>query len=251
MAYVLFEVTQGAGILHLNHPETMNSLNEARLVELHDFFTKRPPGGISALILVGVGKAFVAGADIAAMATMTPKSAQSFSELGHSVMESIEAFPLPVIAAVNGHAIGGGLELALAADFIYLSDHAKVGLPELTLGLIPGFGGLDRLARRVGSSRARELVYSGQLLTASEALAVGLVNRVVPDVELLPACLAMAAKFAAVGPHSLRMAKKCFSGRENVPVRFGEVFATGEPHRGLSAFLSKKKVDWSSSGGEE
>src|SRR5262249_34630510 len=140
---------------------------------------------VRAAILTGAGKAFVAGADIAEMATMTPREAKSFSQAGHALGESMERAAFPIIAAVNGFALGGGLELALACDFIYAAEGAKLGQPEVTLGVIPGFGGTQRLVRRVGIARARELVYTGDLIGADQALAIGLVNAVVPAAELM------------------------------------------------------------------
>ncbi len=138
-------------------------------------------------IVTGAGdKAFAAGADIAAMASMTPQQAKHFADLGHRVGAALEALHFPVIAAVNGFALGGGCELALACDFIYASDKAKLGQPEVNLGVIPGFGGTQRLARRVGDARARELCMTGDMVGAEEALRIGLVNAVVPHAELLP-----------------------------------------------------------------
>ncbi len=153
-----------------------------------------------AAILTGAGKAFVAGADIGAMANMTTTEAKRFADAGHAFGALLETAPFPVIAAVNGFALGGGCELALACDFILAADNAKLGQPEVNLGIIPGFGGTQRLVRRVGAARARELIFTGDMINAEQALAIGLVNSVVPAADLLARAREVALKIASRGP---------------------------------------------------
>src|SRR5690242_11607742 len=170
--------------LTLDRPRALNALDAATLRELARAIRElRRDGGVRALVVTGAGeKAFSAGADIAAMAAMTAAEGHAYSQLGHEVLGRLEALAIPVVAAVNGVALGGGLELALACDLIVASEKARLGQPEINLGLIPGFGGTQRLVRRIGQTRARELIYLGHAITAEEALRIGLVNRVVaPD----------------------------------------------------------------------
>src|SRR5438093_12109417 len=168
--------------LTLDRPKALNALDAATLRELARAIRElRRDGGVRALVVTGAGdKAFSAGADIAAMAAMSAADGHAYSRLGHEVLARLEALAIPVVAAVNGVALGGGLELALACDLIVASEKARLGQPEINLGLIPGFGGTQRLVRRIGQTRARELIYLGHMVAAEEALRVGLVNRVVP-----------------------------------------------------------------------
>src|SRR6266404_2247492 len=173
--------------LTVNRPAALNALNRAVREEMARVIREvRHDASVRVLIVTGAGdRAFVAGADIAAMSKMSASDGLDFSRLGHRVMESFEDLPIPVIAAVNGFALGGGLELALACDLIIARDKARFGQPEINLGLIPGFGGTQRLARRIGLPRARELIYSGDMIDAETALRYGLVNKVVPLAELM------------------------------------------------------------------
>src|SRR5437588_10854260 len=183
----------------VNRPKSLNALNSQTLRELTQ--AVRDNADQRALILTGAGdKAFVAGADISEMAPMTPWSAREFSELGHVVTALLEDIPCATIAAVNGYALGGGLELAVACDMIYASDNAKLGLPEVTLGITPGFGGTQRLVRLVGKLRAKEIIFTGEMVDAQKAAQIGLVNEVFPREQLLPHCRKVAAKIATRGP---------------------------------------------------
>jgi enoyl-CoA hydratase len=206
-------------------------------------------GGVRCAIVTGAGKAFVAGADIAAMASLSPAEARSFAERGQRVGAQLESLPFPVIAAVNGFALGGGCELALACDFIYASDKAKLGQPEVNLGVIPGFGGTQRLARRVGIGRARELVYTGVILGAEQAKAIGLVNEVVPGDQLLDAVMKVARTIAGKGPLAIASAKRVTLRGEGADLAaacelevqaFAGLFGSEDQREGMKAFLEKR-----------
>jgi enoyl-CoA hydratase len=194
-------------------------------------------------------RAFSAGADIAAMRGMTKAQAFAYAQLGQGTFAALEALPCPVIAAVNGFALGGGCELALAADFIFASDKLKIGQPELKLGVLPGFGGTQRLARRVGLGRARELIYSGRQLNAEEALHIGLVNEVFPKAELLERTIERARAIAGNGPASVAAAKRVINAGWDEPLAgglalearaFGDCFEDPEQLEGMAAFLEKR-----------
>jgi len=237
--------------LTVNRPDALNALNRATLEAMRaavDQVAARKP---RALIVTGAGdKAFVAGADIAAMAEMAPTEALAFARLGQSVFAAFEALPCPVIAAVNGFALGGGCELALACDFIYASDKAKFGQPEVKLGILPGFGGTQRLARRVGLGLARELIYTGRMIGPEEALRMGLVNAVAPRRELLDRVLETARAIAAVGPGAVAGAKHVMNASASLPlaeaidreaVAFGHCFELADQKEGMRAFLEKRE----------
>jgi len=236
--------------LTVQRPAALNSLNRATLQALGEAIeTLRTRPGLGCVIVTGAGeKAFVAGADIAEMSGMTPEEARAFAELGQAAFAGLEALPVPVIAAVNGFALGGGCELALACDFIYASTHAKFGQPEVKLGVIPGFGGTARLSRRVGLGVARELIYTGRLIGPEEALRIGLVNAVFPRSELLAKVRAVADEIVAVGPAAVRAAKQVINAAYHLPltaaveaeaVAFGQCFGA-EQREGMHAFLAKR-----------
>jgi enoyl-CoA hydratase len=201
------------------------------------------------LLVTGEGKAFVAGADIAAMRGMSPEQARAFAQRGHAVFDALETLRVPAIAAVNGFALGGGCELALACDFIYASDKARFGQPEVKLGIIPGFGGTQRLARRVGPGVARELIYSGAMIDAAEALRIGLANRVLAPDALLPTARETASAIAAAGPLAVAAAKRVIRDGVDQPLpganaleveAFGELFSSEDTPEGMGAFLDKR-----------
>lgn len=257
MPYIRFEENGGVGIVRFDRPELMNAISSEGILEALAFFQGLEETTLTAVILTGTGKTFISGADVREMAIMGPGEASRFSDLGNRLMSKIEACPVPVIAAVNGHAIGGGLEVALAADFIFASANAKMGLPEVTLGLMPGFGGIRRLCARIGTARAKELVYTGRLVTSQEAFDLGIVNRVVPPEELMARSLSTAAQIGAAGRHAIRAAKKHADAcmlLEASPVaaeeaeRFGSLFERDEAHEGLNAFIEKRKPSWANNG---
>ena len=206
---------------------------------------------VRCLILTGAGeKAFAAGADIAAMADMTPEEAAAFSRRGNEVFRRIETFPLPTIAAVNGYALGGGCELAMACDMRLCSETAVFGQPEVTLGITPGFGGTQRLMRLVGMGKAKELIFSARNVKAAEALQMGLVNGVYPADELLPAAEKLAAKIAKNAPVAVRACKAAMNEGVDLPMdqaidaevrEFSACFETEDQKRGMAGFLNKQR----------
>jgi enoyl-CoA hydratase len=204
---------------------------------------------VAVVALTGAGKAFVAGADIAEMKEMAPSQAQAFSELGTALGQAIESSHKPYLAAVNGFALGGGCELALACDFVYASEKAKFGQPEVKLGVIPGFGGTQRLTRRVGIAKAKELCMTGDTIDAAEALRIGLVDAVFPPDHLMPKVYELGRKIAANGPLAVAEVKKLIQLGQGLPLdaalaleqrSFGLLFGTADQKEGMEAFLAKR-----------
>jgi enoyl-CoA hydratase len=227
----------------------MNALNRELLQELSACLDGLGKESLSALIVTGAGRAFVAGADITAMSTMTKAQAEEFSLLGQGVFARLEALPAVTIAAVNGYALGGGCELALACDLRIASSEAQMGQPEVKLGLIPGFGGTQRLVRLVGPARAKEMILLGESYPAPKCLEIGLVNAVVPAEELLPQAREWALAAAARGPKSVAAAKRVihsgFWGDASQAYRdeasaFGALFEEHEATEGMAAFVERR-----------
>ena len=207
-------------------------------------------------VVTGAGKAFVAGADIAEMKDLGPAQAQAFAEAGGRLGDALEASPKVWIAAVNGFALGGGCELAMACDFIYASEKARFGQPEVKLGVIPGFGGTQRLARRVGVAKAKELCVTGDLITAADALRIGLADAVVAPEALLPTVRELAGRIAANGPLAVAAAKRCIHQGQSMTLadalaleqrEFGALFATADQTEGMTAFLGKRAAQFTGS----
>jgi enoyl-CoA hydratase len=258
MTVLTQEIADGVATLTLNRPDKLNALNEALISALLEHVqtltaaSMRGEYEVRAVVLTGQGeKAFAAGADIEAMRNMTPVQAKRFSDLGHRTLAALEHAPFPVIAAVNGFALGGGCELALACDFIFASDKAKFGQPEINLGVIPGFGGTQRLLRRVGAAMAREWCFTGEMVTADEAKRIGLVNRVVPAGELLETARGVARKIAEKSPLALRQCKRVLLLGEDVALAnaneleaqaFAGLFGSQDQREGMAAFLERRKV---------
>jgi len=240
--------------LTIQRPDRLNALDRDVLEEVVGAVDEAAGrSGLRCLIVTGEGKAFVAGADIAGMKGMGVEEAREFSRLGHRALDGIESLPCPVIAAVNGFALGGGCELALACDFAYASTKAKLGQPEVKLGVIPGFGGTQRLARRVGVARARELVYTGEMVGAEDAVRMGLVNAVFEPDELLPAVRRTAETIARVGPLAVAAAKRVILEGEGQPLpeanareseAFARCFDSADQTEGMAAFLDKRDPDF-------
>ncbi len=234
----------------INRPDKLNALSQEVLGDLKAAIEETSRrDDVRAAVITGIGKAFVAGADIAAMRDMDEAQARGFGALGHEVFNTIEHLSFPVIAAVNGFALGGGCELALACDFIYASNKAKFGQPEVGLGIIPGFGGTQRLPRRVGPAMARELIYTGKMIDAEEALRIGLANAVFEPDELLAAATTAAADIATKGPLAVAAAKRLIRDGVDIPLpqankrerdAFGEGFGTEDQTEGMTAFLEKR-----------
>lgn len=254
MKYFLYEEEENTGILTINRPDTLNSLNREVFYELDDILKDlAKKETLRVLIITGAGRAFVAGADIKEMQSMTPAEAKEFSILGDKTFKLINEFPMPVIAAVNGFALGGGLEFMMSADFAYASEKAKFGLPELTLGLIPGFGGSKRLSERVGVSAAKELLFTGRIIKPDEALRLGLVNKVVPPEELIPSVKELAKEIIKVSPNAVKEVKQLLNYSRDLPMdravaiennQFGLIFSHPQAQEGMAAFVEKRKAEW-------
>jgi enoyl-CoA hydratase len=247
---VILEVQDSIGFLKINRPKALNALNSATLDDLSAAARDVACNdAVRVVIVTGVGKAFVAGADIQEMQPMKPMEGAAFSQKGHLVLSMLERMNKPVIAAVNGYALGGGLEVALACDIIYASEKARMGFPEVTLGILPGFGGTQRTARLVGIARAKELVFTGKVITATEAYEMGLVNKVVPDEQLMEAVQELAAKMLSAAPVGIQLAKACInrsidldidSGLDFEADAFGLCFGTEDQKEGMAALLEKR-----------
>ena len=258
MAYenIVFEKEDAIGILSVNRPKSLNALNPATLGEIADCLERvKKDAGIRCLVITGTGdRAFVAGADISAMVSMSPLEGKAFAALGLGVARTLEEMAIPVIAAVNGFALGGGIELALACDMIIASEKAKFGQPEINLGVIPGFGGTQRLARRIGLPLARELIYTGDMIAAEAAVRYGLANRVVAAAECLNEAKALAHKLATKPPIAIQQAKVAINSGIDMDIingcrfeteSFGLTFATEDKAEGMSAFLEKREAKFS------
>jgi len=246
-----FENQNGIGILTINRPQALNALNSLTINELRHFFENEAlDGSVQVVIITGSGqKAFVAGADIAEMQPMSAEQACIFSKSGQSAFDLIENLPKPVIAAVNGFALGGGCELAMACDIRIASDKARFGQPEVSLGIIAGYGGTQRLPRLVGKGRAKELLFTGDMIDAAEAHRIGLVNKVVPSEDLMGAAMAMAEKIKARAPVAVKLTKAAVNRGMEVDLpcglaleaeMFGLCFSTSDQDAGMAAFLEKR-----------
>lgn len=254
-ANLLIEIADGVAVVTINRPTALNALNAAVLHELSAAIEAlKEDASVACVILTGSGnKAFVAGADIAAMQPLDAVTAAGFARLGHAVLSAIETCPKPVIAAVNGFALGGGCELAMACDIRLASDTARFGQPEVNLGVIPGFGGTLRLTRLVGKGRAKELIFTGDMIDAHEAYRIGLANKVVSAEELLPTARKMALKIASKGPIAVRFAKESIDAGLEMDIDraarfeadlFGLCFATADQKEGMLAFLEKRPAQF-------
>ncbi|HEY3275342.1 MAG TPA: enoyl-CoA hydratase-related protein [Syntrophorhabdaceae bacterium] len=249
---LLLEINDGIGIIKINRPKALNSLNSETLVEIKDAAQKLSSDpDVRVVIVTGEGdKAFIAGADILEMKDLDAIEGMAFSQRGHEAFAVLENMRKPVIAAVNGYALGGGFEVALACDIIYASDKAKVGFPETTLGIFPGFGGTQRTAKLAGLGKAKELIFSGRTIGAQEAYEMGLLNKVVAHDQLMVEVMALANKIKANGPFSIGLAKECINkslylGMEEALMLeardFGLCFATRDQKEGMTAFVEKRK----------
>lgn len=251
MKYVTYETQGQVGIITISRPEALNALNGEVLDDLMEAFENVNTGAIRCLILTGAGeKSFVAGADIAQMSKLTKAEGTAFGKKGNDLFLMIENFPIPVIAAVNGFALGGGCEISMACDFRLASDNAVFGQPETGLGITPGFGGTQRLARLVGAGMAKQMIYTARNIKADEALRIGLVNAVYPQAELMENAMKIAAGIAKNAPIAVRNAKKAINEGLEVKIEdgaaieekyFGGCFETHDQVEGMTAFLEKRK----------
>lgn len=252
MSNVLFERKGYVGILTISRPEALNALNSEVLSQIEEQVLSLENSDIRALIVTGEGRSFVAGADIAEMKDMNVEDAYAFANLGDRVFTRLARLNIPVIAAVNGFALGGGMELALACDIRIASEKAKFGQPEVGLGITPGFGGTQRLSRTVGMSKAMELILTGDTIKADEALRIGLVSCVTTPDELMDTAMKMAEKIAANAPVAVMESKKCirkfwcsdiYTDLEFEAGAFSRCFDTQDQKTGMTAFVEKREHD--------
>ena len=257
-SYIQVSAVEKVATVTINRPQVLNALMYDVLLELRYAFNQlREDDSVKVVVLTGAGeKAFVAGADIGVMANIGPLEAQKYIRAGHETFDLIATFPKPVIAAVNGFALGGGMELALACDYIFAADVAKFGLPEITLGIIPGWGGTQRLPQAVGPGMARELIYTGKVIDSDEAVKIGLVNRVFPVEGFLAAVQAEAQILVQRSLVALKMAKTAINaqvdggGPAGKAVEIQSVcicFASNDQKEGMAAFKEKRKPTFTDS----
>ncbi|MEI0559708.1 enoyl-CoA hydratase-related protein [Brachyspira intermedia] len=253
MEFIKYEEKGMIGIITISREKALNALNSEVLNEIEKAFDAVDVNNIRCLILTGAGeKSFVAGADIAEMSTCTKAEGEAFGKKGNDVFRKIETFPIPVIAAVNGFALGGGCEIAMSCDIRICSENAIFGQPEVGLGITPGFGGTQRLPRIVGVGMAKQIIYSAKNIKADEALRIGLVNAVYPQAELMAQAEKLANAIAAAAPIAVRNCKKAINEGLQVDMDkaivieeklFGSCFETEDQKEGMKAFLEKRKVE--------
>lgn len=255
--FIKYEVQDGVGVLTLNRPDKLNALNEVVLSELKDFLTtfKTQATKVSGILFTGEGdKAFIAGADIASMSNMSVNEGYTFGELGQVVTLAFESLSVPVVACVNGFALGGGCEMAMSCDFIFATKSAVFGQPEVKLGLIPGFGGTQRLAKLVGRNRAKEIIYTGRNINAEEAFQMGLAVRLFDSKEEM---IAEAKKtiltMSKNSPYAIQIAKKVMNKGNDLTVeeglqveldQFSNIFSSYDMKEGTTAFVQKRKAEF-------
>ncbi len=250
---VVTDIQDGIATITINRPEALNALNSAVLDGIRAA-VEGVVGKAGAILLTGAGqKAFVAGADIAEMVDYGPEEAEAFSRRGQQAFQTLAHFPGPTVAAINGFALGGGLELAMACDVLIASETAKLGLPEATLGVVPGFGGTQRLPRRIGTGKAKQLMFTGQMVDAAEAHRIGLVDEVTSPDALEATCSKMLTKALRNGPLAIQHIKRLVDDGIDMPLdeglsmeasAFGEVFGTEDQDTGMRAFLNKEKAQF-------
>ena len=253
MEFINYEAEGMVGVITINRPKALNALNSQVLEELDQTLNAVDLESVRVLILTGAGeKSFVAGADIGEMSTLTKAEGEAFGKKGNDVFRKLETFPIPVIAAVNGFALGGGCEISMSCDIRICSENAVFGQPEVSLGITPGFGGTQRLARIVGVGMAKQMIYSARNIKADEAFRIGLVNAVYSLEELMPAAQKLAAAIAKNAPIAVRNCKKAINDGLQVNMDeaivieeklFGDCFESYDQKEGMTAFLEKRKVE--------
>lgn len=251
MSLVLYEKNETIGKITINRPESLNALNSSILTALNEVLARiEEDNDLRVVIITGSGRSFVAGADIKEMESYNSIQARKYAELGLSTMQRIEDLPIPVIASVNGFALGGGCELSLACEIRYASDKAKFGQPEVSLGITPGFGGTQRLSRLIGLAQAKELIYTGKVIDASEALRIGLVNKVFSSENLEEETIKLANSIAKQSTSAVKYAKVSINkGYDSALVNsfeyeknlFSLCFSTEDQKEGMQAFVEKRK----------
>ena len=252
---IIFQIEEQIATITFNRPKVLNALNEASLKEFSHAIDKvAGDEDIRVLILTGAGdKSFVAGADITEFLKFNALKAKIFSEMGHGIVSRLQELPIPVIGAVNGFALGGGCEVVIACDFVYASENAVFGLPEINLGIIPGFGGTQRLPRLIGKNRAKEMIFTGKMIPAAEAQAMGLVNKVCVQDQLMNEVLSVAKIIVSKGKVSLRAAKQAINTGMDVDLKtgcrietdaFAVCLASSDAKEGTKAFLEKRAADF-------
>ncbi len=251
---IRYEKNENIGIATINRPEALNALNSQVISELEQLITEvENDAELGAFILTGAGRSFVAGADIGEQKPLDVAGGRMWGQRGAALFRRIEKLEIPTIAAVNGFALGGGCEIALACDIILASEKALFGQPEVGLGITPGFSGTQRLPRRVGVGKAKELIFSGKKIKAAEAKAIGLVNEVYAPEELMNAAVEMAKSFTANAPIAVKYAKACIDRGMQMDIDdgiavenelFAMCYATADQKEGMSAFLEKRPVEF-------
>jgi len=252
--FLKIENEGGITVLKISAPKSLNALNSTILKELGHFVENIDTCATRVLIITGDGeKSFVAGADISEMANLDEKQGYEFGKLGAKVFRCIETLPIPVIAAVNGFALGGGCELAMSCDIRISSNKAKFGQPEVGLGIIPGFSGTYRLPKLIGQGYAKEMIYTGKVIRADEALRIGLVNAIYEPQELMPAAIEMAKKMLNNAPVAISLAKQSINDNYDLDAKdslelenklFGKCFSTKDQKEGMAAFLEKRNANF-------
>ncbi len=251
MEFVKYEVDGSIAVMTIDRPKALNALNKQVLTEINEVLDQVDANTIRCMIVTGSGeKSFVAGADIGEMSVLDREGGVAWGKFGNDIFRKLETLPVPTIAAINGFALGGGCEIAMSCDIRICSDNAVFGQPEVGLGITPGFGGTQRLARIVGIGRAKELIYTASNIKADEAYRIGLVNAVYPQAELMDAAKKLAGKIAKNAPIAVRLCKKAINEGTQVDMdqaivieeyAFGDCFATEDQKEGMSAFLEKRK----------
>lgn len=252
LKFVTLSAENHVGIIRINNPASLNALNSQIISELSAAAEQAEnDDNIYAVVITGEGRAFVAGADISEMVSLSVKEGEEFGRKGADVFRKIEQLKKPVIAAVNGFALGGGCELAMACDIRIAADNAKFGQPEVGLGITPGFSGTVRMTKLIGAAKAKELIYTGRVIDAAEALSIGLVNKVVPAAELMQSVMEMANAIASKAPVAVRLSKECINfavdnntddSNNTENILFGKCFGTRDQKEGMEAFLGKRKA---------
>lgn len=250
---LIYDVNGKVAKITINRPKAMNALNEEVLNEMYEAIVQFEEGNEKVAMITGTGKAFVAGADIQAMSSMDNLKAQELAILGHKLMNKIEACEKPVIAAINGFALGGGLELAMSCDFRLASGAAKFGQPEISLGIIPGFSGTQRLTKLVGTGMASYMIMTGEMIDAKRALEIGIVEKVIDEEQFSDECTKIAEKMASQSLYALKAGKQTIENGANMDIlrgsrleieSFAQLFSTEDQKEGMSAFLEKRKANF-------